>query len=138
MNLVGLLLAAASFAFYSAVFGLLPSALFMAGLAAHALGHVFAARHWGIVASVRFVPLLGVVELLDDEAPSRLAAMMIAVAGPLVGGVFALGLLGLGGVFDAQTVRLSGALLLSVNVMNLLPIPPLDGGRIIKAFFFSS
>jgi Zn-dependent protease len=116
----------------------------------HELGHTLMARAFGIrVPSVVLWPLGGAA-MTEREAEKPIGNLLIAAAGPLVnlifGGVLFVLVLGtgeggfLGSSFPFPEVfpRRSLAFLAVTNVIlaltNLLPIYPLDGGRIFRAF----
>lgn len=138
MNLLCIVLTALTFVGYSVVLGPTATTLLMIGLLTHALGHTMVAKRYGIASTIRFIPFLGVVETLENEPVTKSAWIAIAAAGPLAGGAFALLTLSLGIFFAQQSMVLSGSILLSINLSNLLPIPPLDGGRIVKALLVRS
>ncbi len=110
----------------------------------HEFGHIFAARHYGIgTPDVLLTPIGGVARIasLPDKPRQEL---VIALAGPAVTLVIALGL---GAVLYSQSggVRVPGqwsglSLVESLcwtNVIlllfNLLPAFPMDGGRVLRA-----
>ena len=96
--------------------------------AAHELGHLLLLRLYGRpLRSVR-IGLFG-MELDYAGALDGAEAALCAFAGPLFGAVYALAACTLGGAF----LELSGALSFAFSVFNLLPILPLDGGRIVEA-----
>ena len=120
---------------------LLTAALFLASIAAHELGHSVVAVRNGV--RVRGITLfaLGGVARLDSEPDDPGAAARIAAAGPAVSvaiGVtsvaVAVGLAALGvpALLVAGLAWL-GIINLSLAVFNLLPVFPLDGGRILQA-----
>lgn len=111
----------------------------------HELGHVFAARRYGITTpDITLLPIGGLARLSRlPENPSE--EIVIAIAGPLVNVVIAVILiliLGTGIGFSAFTdVEDSAqgflARLAAVNiflvVFNLIPAFPMDGGRVLRA-----
>jgi Zn-dependent protease len=119
--------------------GLATTAVVFAGLLAHELGHVIAARSRGVeVGRVRF-SLVGAWTELDDEEGTVGEELITAGAGPAVSLVLAAvfacgwliagrasGLLGVGIIYVALCN-------LMIALFNLLPGLPLDGGRLVRA-----
>jgi Zn-dependent protease len=58
----------------------------------------------------------------------------VAIAGPLVGSVAAWTALGAGRLLDQGLLVALGHTAVQLNLFNLVPVPPLDGGRIAEAF----
>src|SRR5438128_463604 len=108
----------------------------------HEFGHAFAAKAFGInTPDITLLPIGGVARL--ERMPEEpVQELVIAVAGPLVNVVIALGLFVAGGsqaFFNPSTVE-SGSLvtqLMTINILlllfNLLPAFPMDGGRVLRA-----
>jgi Zn-dependent protease len=97
----------------------------------HEMGHFIAARQCGLnVGAPTFIPFLGAwVELKDQPLDVRTEAY-VAFAGPLVGTVGAVAFY-LWGRWTDNTLLLAIAYAgLFINLFNLLPVSPLDGGRI--------
>src|SRR5438874_2684786 len=108
----------------------------------HEFGHAFAAKAFGInTPDITLLPIGGVARL--ERMPEEpVQELIIAVAGPLVNIVIALGLFIAGGsqaLLNPSTVEGGGliAQLLTINILlvlfNLLPAFPMDGGRILRA-----
>lgn len=103
------------------------SALVPAALA-HELGHILALR----ICRRRLTRIsVGPTGAQIDYAPRLEGAKCIVclLAGPLAGLAYALASCTLGGAF----LRMSGAVSFLLSAFNLLPILPLDGGRIVGA-----
>src|SRR5437899_8588469 len=108
----------------------------------HEFGHAFAAKAFGInTPDITLLPIGGVARL--ERMPEEpLQELIIAVAGPAVNVVIALGLFVAGGsqaFLNHSTVEGGGliAQLLTINIMlvlfNLLPAFPLDRGLVLRA-----
>jgi Zn-dependent protease len=128
----------------------------LACVVAHEIGHMFVARRFGLVPKAVILLPLGGVTVFDEsravEPESKAAAwsreVRIALTGPLVNLVFALLAAGVilasgGGAHLwewplLQSSNLPRSLVganLYIAGLNLLPAYPLDGGRILRAFF---
>jgi Zn-dependent protease/CBS domain-containing protein len=118
--------------------------LLFACVVLHELGHVLAARRYGVrTPDITLLPIGGVARLERiPEKPSQ--EFVIAIAGPLVNVVIAAVLvLILGGFLPAGSLDLDNpgvslvARLAAANiflvVFNLIPAFPMDGGRMLRA-----
>lgn len=95
---------------------------------AHELGHLLALRLCRTRVHTLRLGLLG-AELCYSGALGRGETVLCAAAGPAAGLVYALAACALGGPFLLR----SGAASLCLSAFNLLPVLPLDGGRILLA-----
>lgn len=100
----------------------------------HELGHVVANLHYGLPASAPiFIPYVGaVINLRGAPANARVEAV-IGIAGPVAGALASLACFGwymAGGPQIALVLAWFGFMM---NLFNLLPVPPLDGGRVAAA-----
>ncbi len=117
---------------YALLFGWRYAAGFVILIFVHELGHYLSARAAGLkVGTPTFIPFVGAwIELKDQPMDARVEAR-IALAGPVAGTVAALVCYF---VARAEHSTLLLALAYSgfmLNLWNLLPINPLDGGRIV-------
>jgi Zn-dependent protease len=130
-----LAMAAASAAAYSILTSWQFGLLLVLQLFVHEYGHVHAMRRTGMrVKGMYFIPFLGAIAVTEDAFTSRRQQAYVALNGPLWGSLLTLLPLGawfLTGAHFWATVASVWALL---NLFNLLPITPLDGGRAISAF----
>ncbi|SEA59859.1 Zn-dependent protease (includes SpoIVFB) [Desulfuromusa kysingii] len=105
---------------------------FVALLFIHEMGHVVALRMMGIKATApMFIPFMGAVIGMKQMPDNAFAEAVMAYGGPFLGTLGAIVCAGIGWLTGNPfwyALAMSGFLL---NLFNLLPISPLDGGRII-------
>ena len=101
----------------------------------HELGHGYAIKREGLSAGYPiFIPFIGAMIALRGQPRNSLVEARIAIAGPMAGTLAALGATSLFLVTDVRmylVVAYSGYFL---NLFNLVPISPLDGGRVAQMF----
>jgi Zn-dependent protease len=107
---------------------------FIALLFVHELGHYLEAKRQGLdVSAPMFIPFLGAAILLKENPLNAWREAQVAIAGPIVG---SLGAAAVWVVGEQQNNELLLALAFTgffLNLFNLLPVVPLDGGRIAAA-----
>ena len=122
-----------SIALYTVFWGWRYAVGFVLLMLVHELGHVAELRRQGIrTTAVMFVPLLGAYTAHEGHTTPRGEAT-VAFAGPLLGTVAATGLLYLGQLSQSQLLLALAYSGFFLNLINLLPVPPLDGGRVAGA-----
>lgn len=116
---------------------LLTSVTFFASIVAHELGHSLVAIRRGVPVNAITLFIFGGVAQLDKDSESAVDEFWIAIAGPVVSFVLALGfaLLSAMAVSEPWVVGLGwlAVINLMVAVFNLIPGFPLDGGRVFRA-----
>jgi len=101
----------------------------------HEMGHALAIREAGLPAGYPvFIPFFGAVIALKGQPRSSLQEARIAIAGPVAGGAAALVCAG-GYLWTHERwwLALASAGFI-LNLFNLTPLPPLDGGRVARMF----
>jgi Zn-dependent protease len=124
----------ASLGLYAAIWGWKFALGLVLSIYVHEMGHVAALRKLGIAASApMFVPGLGAFVRLKQYPASAREDAEVGLAGPLWGLGAAAGAWLLGTLLEAPlllAIARTGAWL---NLFNLLPLGPLDGGRGFRA-----
>lgn len=117
---------------YALLFGFWYAFGFVLLILVHELGHYVAARRTGLdVGAPTFIPFVGAWIELREQPLTVAQEAHIAFAGPFAGTVGAVAALFLAGQYDSPlllAVAYSGFFL---NLFNLIPITPFDGGRIV-------
>lgn len=123
-----------SLAAYAAVFGWPYATGFILMLLLHELGHYVAARQKGLsVGAPTFIPFVGAwIELKEQPLDVKTEAY-VAAAGPLVGTIAATLCYALARQTSSQMLMAVAYAGMFINLFNLLPVPPLDGGRVTGA-----
>jgi Zn-dependent protease len=123
-----------SVAAYSLIWGWTFALGFVLLLLVHEMGHVLQLRREGIKASApMFIPFLGAVIAAKSLGQNALAEARVGLAGPVLGTVASAALIP---VASATGDDLFTALAFTgffLNLFNLLPVVPLDGGRAMAA-----
>jgi Zn-dependent protease len=123
-----------SLAAYALLWGWPFAAGFIALLFVHEMGHVIALRREGLKASApMFIPFLGAVIAARSLGENALAEARVGLAGPILGSLGSAACLL---VWQATGSSLWEALAFTgffLNLFNLLPVVPLDGGRAMAA-----
>jgi Zn-dependent protease len=123
-----------SVAAYSFVFGWTFALGFVVLIFVHEMGHVIQLRREGIKASApMFIPFMGAVISAKSLGRNALAEARVGLAGPILG---SLGSVACILIWHATGNDLWRALAFTgffLNLFNLLPVVPLDGGRAMAA-----
>jgi len=123
-----------SIGFYAMLFGWRFAVGFILLLFIHETGHLIAARMVGLKVSLPvFIPFMGAMILLKDAPPNAWIESIVGIGGPLLGSLGALLVAGLYFVTGNQLFLVLGYVGFFLNLFNLIPIVPLDGGRIVSA-----
>ena len=103
-------------------------------LLVHELGHVAEAKRQGLpVSAPMFIPFLGALITLRQLPANVWNEAKVAIAGPILGSLGAAAVWALGEAIDSDLLVALAFTGFFLNLFNLAPISPLDGGRIVAA-----
>ncbi len=123
-----------SIAAYSLIFGWPFAVGFVLLLFVHEIGHVIQLRREGIEASApMFIPFLGAVVAAKSMGDDAAAEARVGLAGPVFGSLATLVPLGIYLATGDDFWRALAFVGFFLNLFNLLPVLPLDGGRAMAA-----
>jgi Zn-dependent protease len=123
-----------SVAAYSLFFGWPFAVGLVALLFVHEMGHVIQLRREGIKASApMFVPFMGAVISARSLGNNALAEARVGLAGPILGSLGAALVAAVGALTGSDLLLALAYFGFFLNLFNLLPIVPLDGGRAMAA-----
>jgi Zn-dependent protease len=123
-----------SLAAYAWIWGWRFAVGFIALLFVHELGHYLEARRQGLnVGAPVFIPFLGAAILLKDNPLNAWREAQVAIAGPILGSLGAAVVWFVGEQQSSELLIALGFTGFFLNLFNLLPVVPLDGGRIASA-----
>jgi Zn-dependent protease len=123
-----------SIAAYAWIWGWAFAVGFVLLLLIHELGHVLQLRREGVEASApMFIPFLGAVIAAKSMGDDAAAEARVGLAGPIVGSVASLVPLGIWLATGEEFWQALAFVGFFLNLLNLLPVLPLDGGRAMAA-----
>jgi Zn-dependent protease len=103
-------------------------------LLVHELGHVIQLRREGVEASApMFIPFLGAVIAAKSMGDDAAAEARVGLAGPILGSIATLVPLGIWLATGEEFWQALAYVGFFINLLNLLPVLPLDGGRAMAA-----
>ena len=123
-----------SIAAYAWIWGWRFAVGFVLLILVHELGHVFELRRQGVPASAPlFIPFLGAVVGMKQMPEDAWKEARVALAGPILGTLGSVAVWGLGEALDSPLLIALAFTGFFLNLFNLIPIVPLDGGRAVAA-----
>jgi Zn-dependent protease len=100
----------------------------------HEMGHILQLRHEGIPASApMFIPFLGAFVVMKQMPKDALAEARVGLAGPVFGTLGGVATLGLYAATQEPLFLGLAYFNFIINLFNLAPLLPLDGGRAVGA-----
>lgn len=119
---------------YSLMFGWQFAAGFVFLLFIHEMGHVTAAKWLGIpVSAPLFIPFLGAAIVMKQNPRDAWSEALMAYGGPLAGCIGSWICWAIALQLQLPWVMAVASLSFLINLFNMIPVPPLDGGRICAA-----
>jgi Zn-dependent protease len=123
-----------SIAAYSLIWGWKFAVGFVILLFVHEMGHVIQLRREGVEASAPvFIPFLGAVVWAKQLGGNALAEARVGLAGPVLGSIGAAACLPLAALTGNDLYTALAFTGFFLNLFNLAPVLPLDGGRAMAA-----
>jgi Zn-dependent protease len=100
----------------------------------HEMGHVLEAKRQGLpVSAPFFIPFLGAAIQMKRMPQSAWHEALNGIAGPILGSIGAAAVWAAGTYYDSRPLVALAFLGFFINLFNLVPFLPLDGGRIAVA-----
>src|SRR5213596_174146 len=119
---------------YALIWGWQFAVGFVLLLFVHEIGHVIQLRREGVPASApMFIPFLGAVISAKSLGGNALAEARVGLAGPVLGSLGAAALIPLASATGNHMFTALAFTGFFLNLFNLLPVVPLDGGRAMAA-----
>lgn len=123
-----------SVAAYSLFWGWPFAVGFVVLLFVHEMGHVLQLRKEGVKASTpMFIPFMGAVITSRSLGRDALAEARVGLAGPVLGSIGAAACLAIAVASGSDFFRALAYVGFLINLFNLIPVLPLDGGRAMAA-----
>jgi Zn-dependent protease len=120
-----------SMAAYAFVFGWWYAVGFVLLIFGHEMGHYVAAKQRGLdVGAPTFIPFVGAWIQLKDQPMNVETEAYVGIAGPVAGTIAAVGCYYAAEYFDSPLLLALAYSGFMINLFNLIPLSPLDGGRI--------
>jgi len=105
----------------------------------HEMGHFLAMKMYNYKdLGIFFIPLMGAYVSGNKTEVSQKQSAIILLAGPLPGIILGVLIYFLSGYYDNYMMERIAWILIYLNVLNLLPVYPLDGGQLLNRLFLDS
>ena len=119
---------------YSTMWGWKFAAGFVFLIFVHEMGHVVAANFLGLpVSAPLFIPFIGAAITMKENPRDAWTEALMAYGGPFAGCLGSWIAFFVAVHFDYGWLMAAASLSFIINLFNMIPIPPLDGGRICAA-----
>ncbi len=135
---IKVLFAAGSLAAYSWLFSLEFAIALILCLVFHEYGHIRAMKYFGMkTKGIYLIPFIGGLALSESKINTRWQDVVIAIMGPFFGLMLSIASLFIYWITDIELFAGIATFNALLNLFNLLPVLPLDGGHILKSVAFS-
>lgn len=105
----------------------------------HELGHFFAMKIYKYQdLGIFFIPLMGAYVSGSKQEVSQKQSAVILLAGPLPGILVGIIFHFLAIYYDIYILEMTAWILIYLNILNLLPVYPLDGGQLLHRLFLDN
>jgi Zn-dependent protease len=119
---------------YSTIFGWRFAVGFVVLIFVHEMGHVIAAKWLGIpVSAPVFIPFMGAAIIMKQNPRDAWTEALMAYGGPLAGCIGSWICWYVAIQYHQPWMMAVASTSFVINLFNMIPIPPLDGGRICAA-----
>ncbi|HLW30566.1 MAG TPA: site-2 protease family protein [Brumimicrobium sp.] len=114
-------------------------AILLGVLLFHELGHFLMMKLFNYEElNMLFIPFMGAMVSGRKKEYSQIESSLMVIAGPLPGIILGASLMLYGWIYPTSLSIQLGSILILLNVMNLIPIDPLDGGQLMRILFFNN
>ena len=132
-------LAGLTLATYSAIFSFHFALALIACLVVHEYGHVRAMKYFGLkTKGFYLLPFFGGMAVTDEKLNTRWQDVVISIMGPTFGMLLSLALWIVYLFTDNTYLAALANFNAFLNLINMIPVLPLDGGHIVKSIAFSA
>jgi len=134
---IKVLLAGSALAGWSIIFSWQFALVLIAVIMFHEYGHVWAMKKMGMkTKGFYLIPFVGGVAV-GDKAKTHWQQVFVAMMGPCFGLVMSIVFYLIYLATESHWIGLLASVSALVNIFNLLPVMPLDGGQVVKSIVFS-
>jgi Zn-dependent protease len=138
LNYIKIGLLFGTFGLYSLLLSWKFAILLMVGIGWHESGHVWAMRRVGVsTRGFYFIPFMGGVAISDGEYKSSRDKVIVFIMGPIWGMLLAFATWIAYLITDNPFLGVAAYWQALLNLFNLMPVNPLDGGQICRAVLTS-
>ena len=102
----------------------------------HEAGHYYAMKHYGYQdVKMFFMPFMGAYVVGEKEQITQKQNVIVILAGPIPGMLIGLALNIISYLYGLHEFNSLINMFVLINAFNLLPVTPLDGGRLVEVLF---